>query len=96
MVAVRSIVERNNNARDSITTETDSTNSDAASRAVAAEPAPGSTGGTVRILFHRREQELQRWFDPRCPGGFAVIGTLGFHVLEILVRFPAFLDETIE
>src|SRR5436190_12738641 len=48
------------------------------------------------LLFCRRKQELQRRFDPCRPSRFAVTGALSFHVLKILVGFPAFLNHTIE
>src|SRR5437667_331100 len=48
------------------------------------------------ILFPWRKQKPQRGFDARGPGRFAVIAGLSFHVLKILLEFPAFLNKTIE
>ena len=43
----------------------------------------------------RWKQKAQRRFDSCCPGCFAVIAVVGFHILNVLARFPAFLDQSL-
>jgi len=56
MVAIKTILQRSNNARDSVTTETDSTEPYTASGTIAAKSADPADGKNEK-LFCRRKQK---------------------------------------